>query len=66
MNKKFLLGVAVVAVLVYFFSRSNENLPGGNISQDKVLDSSIIVTHEEDYGKMADRIVKLSDGMVVK
>jgi peptidyl-prolyl cis-trans isomerase B (cyclophilin B) len=44
MNKKFLLGVAVVAVLVYFFSRSNENLPGGNISQDKVLDSSIIVT----------------------
>lgn len=26
----------------------------------------VMVTHEEDYGKMADRIVKLSDGMVVK
>ena len=26
----------------------------------------IMVTHEEEYGKMADRIVKLSDGLVVK
>jgi putative ABC transport system ATP-binding protein len=25
----------------------------------------IMVTHEEDYGKLADRIVRLSDGMVV-
>jgi putative ABC transport system ATP-binding protein len=25
----------------------------------------VMVTHEEDYGKMADRIVKLSDGIVV-
>lgn len=25
----------------------------------------IMVTHEEDYGKMADRIVKLSDGLVI-
>lgn len=25
----------------------------------------VMVTHEEDYGKMADRIVKLSDGLVV-
>lgn len=25
----------------------------------------VMVTHEEDYGKMADRIVRLSDGMVV-
>ena len=26
----------------------------------------IMVTHEEEYGKMADRIVKLSDGLIVK
>lgn len=26
----------------------------------------VMVTHEEEYGKMADRIVKLSDGMIVK
>ncbi len=26
----------------------------------------VMVTHEEDYGKLADRIVKLSDGVVVK
>ena len=26
----------------------------------------VMVTHEEEYGKMADRIVKLSDGLVVK
>ena len=26
----------------------------------------VMVTHEEDYGKMADRIVKLSDGLIVK
>ncbi len=26
----------------------------------------IMVTHEEEYGKLADRIVRLSDGMVVK
>lgn len=26
----------------------------------------IMVTHEEDYGKLADRIVRLSDGMVVE
>jgi putative ABC transport system ATP-binding protein len=26
----------------------------------------VMVTHEEDYGKMADRIVKLHDGVVVK
>lgn len=26
----------------------------------------VMVTHEEDYGKMADRIIKLSDGVVVK
>ncbi len=25
----------------------------------------VMVTHEEDYGKMADRIIKLSDGLVV-
>lgn len=25
----------------------------------------VMVTHEEDYGKMADRIVKLSDGLVI-
>ena len=25
----------------------------------------VMVTHEEDYGKMADRIVRLSDGQVV-
>lgn len=25
----------------------------------------VMVTHEEDYGKMADRIIKLSDGMIV-
>ena len=26
----------------------------------------VMVTHEEEYGKMADRIIKLSDGLVVK
>lgn len=26
----------------------------------------IMVTHEEEYGKLADRIVKLSDGLIVK
>ncbi len=26
----------------------------------------VMVTHEEEYGKLADRIIKLSDGMVVK
>lgn len=26
----------------------------------------VMVTHEEEYGKMADRIVRLSDGLVVK
>ena len=26
----------------------------------------VMVTHEEDYGKMADRIIRLSDGLVVK
>ncbi len=26
----------------------------------------VMVTHEEEYGKMTDRIIKLSDGMVVK
>ncbi len=26
----------------------------------------VMVTHEEDYGKMADRIIKLSDGMIVE
>lgn len=26
----------------------------------------VMVTHEEEYGKMADRIVKLSDGLIVK
>lgn len=26
----------------------------------------VMVTHEEEYGKMADRIVKLSDGIIVK
>jgi putative ABC transport system ATP-binding protein len=26
----------------------------------------VMVTHEEDYGKMADRIIKLSDGVVVE
>ncbi len=26
----------------------------------------VMVTHEEDYGKMADRIVRLADGLVVK
>jgi putative ABC transport system ATP-binding protein len=26
----------------------------------------VMVTHEEEYGKMADRIVKLHDGVVVK
>jgi putative ABC transport system ATP-binding protein len=25
----------------------------------------VMVTHEEDYGKMTDRIIKLSDGLVV-
>lgn len=25
----------------------------------------VMVTHEEDYGKMADRIIKLSDGLVI-
>lgn len=25
----------------------------------------VMVTHEEDYGKMADRIIKLSDGLIV-
>lgn len=26
----------------------------------------VMVTHEEDYGKLADRIIRLSDGMIVK
>ncbi len=26
----------------------------------------VMVTHEEEYGKMADRIIKLSDGMIIK
>lgn len=26
----------------------------------------VMVTHEEDYGKLADRIIKLSDGMIVQ
>jgi putative ABC transport system ATP-binding protein len=26
----------------------------------------VMVTHEEEYGKVADRIIKLSDGMIVK
>jgi putative ABC transport system ATP-binding protein len=26
----------------------------------------VMVTHEEDYGKMADRIIRLSDGVVVQ
>jgi ABC-type lipoprotein export system ATPase subunit len=26
----------------------------------------VMVTHEEEYGKLADRIVRLSDGQVVK
>ncbi len=26
----------------------------------------VMVTHEEEYGKMADRIIKLSDGLIVK
>lgn len=33
-------------------------------TEDKL--TIVMVTHEEEYGKMADRIVKLSDGLIVK